>query len=228
MGVDVEKLVIDRLLRRLCFGRVVVTYWDGDRVAYGHDGPLVHVRVSDPAVVRAMLRSASLAVGEAYVDGALEIDEEELDAFFWVVARNRSVFRGLGPLRRLHRTEPNRRAGQRSQISRHYDVGNDYYRLFLDDTLSYSCAYFTRADDSLEVAQRHKIDHTLAKLRVQPGQRLLDIGCGWGQLAVSAAKAYGDVRALGITLSSEQLAGARELAEREGVADRVRFELLNY
>lgn len=224
---DVEKLLLDRLLRRLQAGRLEVCYWDGQTTTYGDDGPLVHVRVTDPAVVRRAWRSASLAVGEAYVAGDLDIPEDELDSFFWIVARNGAVVRGLSPLRRLHRTERNRRSTQRGQVSRHYDVGNDYYRMFLDSTLSYSCGYFTSANDSLEAAQRQKIALTLHKLRLQPGHRLLDIGCGWGAMAVSAARDCG-VSALGITLSSEQLVEARALAQREGVADRVRFELLNY
>ena len=222
-----EKLALDRLLRRLRDGRLEICFWDGQTRTYGHTGPLVHVQIDDPAVVRRAWRSASLAVGDAYVAGDLHIPEDELDSFFWVVARNDTLLRGLRPLRRLHRTERNRRSTQRGQVSRHYDVGNDYYRLFLDSTLSYSCGYFTSAEDSLEAAQRQKIDVTLRKLQLQPGHRLVDIGSGWGHLAVSAAKGC-DVTALGITLSSQQFAEARELAQREGVADRVRFELMNY
>ncbi|WP_310963444.1 cyclopropane-fatty-acyl-phospholipid synthase family protein [Nocardioides terrisoli] len=220
-------MVVDRLLSRLEFGRVELTFWDGETRRYGRGGPEAHLRLTDPAVVRRALRSASLAVGEAYVDGDIQIPEDDLDTLFWILASNRARFRALRPLRLLHRTEPNRRSTQRGQISRHYDVGNAYYRLFLDDTLSYFCAYFTSDDDTLETAQRQKIDHTLAKLRPLPGHRILDIGCGWGHLLVGAAKAH-EVTGVGITLSSEQLAEARTLAEREGVADRVRFELMNF
>src|SRR5699024_2775200 len=130
-------------------------------------------------------------------------------------------------LRELARRERNRRTAQRGQISRHYDVGNDYYRMFLDSGLTYSCGYFEREDDSLDEAQQHKIDHILRKLRPEPGQRLLDIGCGWGALAVAAAREH-DIQVVGITLSHEQLAGARDLAAREGVQDRVTFRLMNY
>lgn len=219
--------MLERLLRRVRSGRLEICFWDGETRSYGDTGPLVHVRIANPAVVRRALRSASLAVGEAYVSGELDIPEDELDSFFWLVARNGGVVHGMRPLRRLHRTERNRRSTQRGQVSRHYDVGNDYYRLFLDSTLSYSCAYFASAEESLETAQRRKIDLTLGKLQLQPGHRLLEIGCGWGHLAVSAAKGC-EVTVLGITLSSEQLDEARALARREGVADRVRFELMNY
>ena len=222
-----EKQLIDRILRRIRHGRVVLRYWDGDERSYGSGTPAVHVAVNDPAVLRRAAASASLAFGEGYVSGEVEISEEELDAFFWIVARNRSAVRALLPLRRLHRTERNQRSAQRGQISRHYDVGNDYYRLFLDPSLTYSCAYFENDEDTLEQAQQHKLDHVLRKLRLEPGQRLLDIGSGWGRLAVAAAQAC-DIEVVGITLSHEQAAESAAYAAREGVADRVRFELMNY
>ncbi|MGH3444029.1 MAG: class I SAM-dependent methyltransferase, partial [Nocardioidaceae bacterium] len=192
-----------------------------------HSGPILHVGVNNAAVLRRAVASVSLAFGEAYVHGDVEVAEDELDAFFWILARNRSMLRGLGPLGRIYRPERNRRDAQRGQISRHYDVGNDYYRLFLDPSLTYSCGYFETGDDPLELAQRQKLDHTLRKLRIEPGQRLLDIGSGWGQLAVTAAKTY-DVSVVGVTLSREQASAAAKLAAREGVGDRVRFELMNY
>jgi len=222
-----EKQVVDQILRRIRHGRVVLRYWDGDERSYGPGGPIVHITVNDPAVVRRAATSASLAFGEGYVGGEVEIPEDDLDALFWVIARNRSAVRALLPLRRLHRGERNHRSAQRGQISRHYDVGNDYYRLFLDPSLTYSCAYFENDDDTLESAQQHKLDHVLRKLHLEPGQRVLDIGSGWGRLAVAAAKVC-DVEVIGITLSHEQAVESMAYAEREGVADRVRFELMNY
>ena len=223
----VEKRVLDLVLRRIRHGRVTVDYWDGERRTYGGGLPEVTVRIADPSVVRRAVFGASVAVGEAYAAGKLDIAEDELAALFQIVHDNRTAFGALARLRRLSRREPNRRARQSHQISHHYDVGNDYYRLFLDPSLTYSCAYFEDRDDPLATAQQQKIDHVLAKLRLEPGQRLLDIGCGWGHLAVTAALDH-QATVVGITLSSEQLAGARELAARAGVSDRVRFELCNY
>ncbi|WP_186526256.1 SAM-dependent methyltransferase [Leekyejoonella antrihumi] len=223
----VEKRLIDQVLRRIRSGRAIVRFWDGDERSYGSSGRLIHVAADAPLRLRKTLGSASLAFGEAYVRGDIRISENELDDFFWIIAHNQGAVHALKPLRRVYRRERNRRSRQRDQVSRHYDVGNDYYRLFLDSSLTYSCGYFEHEGDSLEAAQVQKIDHVLRKLRLEPGQRLLDVGSGWGALAVAAAKKY-DVQAVGITLSHEQLAGSNELAAREGVSDRVQFRLMNY
>ncbi len=223
----IEKTLIDLVLRRIHDGRVAVRFWDGDERVYGGSGPLVHVTATAPLDLKKLGASASMAFGEAYVRGDLQISEDELDDLFWIIARNQAAVQRIRPLRELYRRERNRRNSQRRQVSSHYDVGNDYYRMFLDSSLTYSCGYFERADDSLDAAQEQKIGHILRKLRPEPGQRLLDIGCGWGALVVAAAKLY-DVRAVGITLSDEQLSGARELAQREGVDDQVEFRLMNY
>ena len=223
-----ERMLADQLLRRLLrYGRLEVTYWDGTVKRYrgrlGRSEPVLKVQITDPQVARNLLVNASLAIGEAYTDKRLLIAEDDLPLFFRLVARNQSSTRFQQPYTRAR----NRKGRQRGYIAHHYDVGNGYYRLFLDPTLTYSCAYFVDENDTLEAAQRQKIAHLLRKLRLEPGSRLLDIGCGWGHLAVTAAKLYG-AEVLGITLSKEQLAGARELAKREGVADKVRFKLMNY
>lgn len=222
-----EKLLIDRFARQLRDGRLIVRYWDGERRSYGTTGAPVSIEITTAAVARKALRDMTLAFGEGYMRGEVRMAEEDLERLLSIVARNRESLNVRPPLPWPQRTERNRRRSQRDQISRHYDIGNDYYRLFLDPTLTYSCAYFEDPADSLEQAQQRKIEHVLRKLRLEPGQRLLDIGCGWGSLVVAAAERYG-VTALGITLSHEQLAGALELAERHGVADRVRFALMNY
>ena len=115
----------------------------------------------------------------------------------------------------------------RSAIRYHYDVGNAFYRLWLDERMVYSCAYFRTGDETLDEAQRAKLDHICRKLRLAPGERLLDVGCGWGGLVIHAAQHYG-VSAVGITLSTEQHALARERIAALGLADRVEVELLDY
>jgi cyclopropane-fatty-acyl-phospholipid synthase len=137
------------------------------------------------------------------------------------------VFDGLALPRvvpRLRRNTPDR---QRGQVQHHYDLGNSFYALWLDASLTYSCAYFRDPDDSLEAAQQQKVDYLLRKLRPREGQRVLDIGSGWGTLLIAAATTYG-VRGLGITLSEEQLRHSREAARRAGVEGQVTFELCDY
>jgi cyclopropane-fatty-acyl-phospholipid synthase len=115
----------------------------------------------------------------------------------------------------------------RADIKHHYDVGNDFYRLWLDEHMVYSCAYFESGDETIEAAQSAKLDHICRKLRLQPGERMLDIGCGWGGLILHAVRNYG-VTAVGITLSDNQLARARERIAAEGLEGRVEALLLDY
>jgi len=208
---------IGTLLQR---GRVEVTYWDGSVYHYtGHkdqNWPELKVEICSPSVVRRLVANASLAVGEGFTDGRLVIDEDQLPLLFELLAANQSS----SPIPQPFKYRRNRHRKQQGYIESHYSVGNDYYALFLDPTLTYSCAYFVDEADTLERAQQQKIDMLLRKLRLQQGMTLLDIGCGWGHLAVAAAKQYG-AKVLGVTLSSEQLKGARSLAEREGVSHLV-------
>ncbi|MGH3442598.1 MAG: class I SAM-dependent methyltransferase, partial [Nitriliruptorales bacterium] len=134
----------------------------------------------------------------------------------------RSADRRARVLGRIHSPKRDRQA-----IAFHYDLGNDFYRLFLGEDLVYSCAYFLRADERLEAAQRRKLDLVCRKLRLQPGERFLDIGCGWGSLAIHAARRYG-VRALGVTLSREQAELATERVKEAGLEDRVEIRLADY
>jgi cyclopropane-fatty-acyl-phospholipid synthase len=122
---------------------------------------------------------------------------------------------------------PTGRGSQKEQIQHHYDLGNDFYLLWLDASLTYSCAYFRDPDDSLETAQEQKIAYLLRKLHLREGHRLLDIGSGWGALMITAAKVYG-IHGLGVTLSEEQLSRSREAAKEAGVDDQITFELCDY
>jgi len=230
MLADLEKAMLDQVLNlSVRYGRLKVTYWDGDTWEYigqeGKDEPFLSVKITDRKVVRRLPVNASLAIGEAYTRGDLQIDEEDLPLFFKLVAMNSPRTDHRQPYLKAR----NRKRKQKKYIQRHYDVGNDYYELLLGDTMVYSCAYFKTEEDSLDQAQRQKIMHLLRKLRLgeRKGLKVLDIGCGWGHLAVAAALAF-DAEVTGITLSDEQLAYARKLAIREGVEDRVTFKDMNY
>ena len=123
--------------------------------------------------------------------------------------------------------QSNRKGEAQKNVAHHYDIGNELYKLFLDKNLLYSCAYFRSDDDSLEEAQRNKLRLIAAKLDLKPGQRVLDIGCGWGDMALYLAQLE-EVEVLGVTLSKEQQELASERARKMGLADRVRFELKDY
>jgi len=205
-------------------------------------------KINRPGSVRAAFGSASqLALAEAYIYDDFDIDGD-IEGVFPLAdyllsnpwSKKQKLRLGamlmalpsgpcLQPARpgarlrgRMHSKERDREA-----ISYHYDVSNDFYSLWLGKEMAYSCAYFLHPDDELDSAQRQKFDHICRKLRLRPGERLLDIGCGWGGLVVHAAREYG-ARALGITLSEQQLVFARQRIRREGLSDRCEVRQLDY
>ena len=199
--------------------------WNGRTFDLGTE-PRVTVSVPRPAALRYLIAPDLLKLGEAYVEGYLEVKGRLADIFdageaLVEVAAPASRFRGLKRIVNHTRTR------DRKAIQYHYDVSNDFYRLFLGPEMVYSCAYFRREDDTLEVAQLQKLDHILTKLELRPGERLLDIGCGWGALAVRAATKYG-ARVVGVTLSDNQYAYARERVKAEGLEDQVEIRLQDY
>lgn len=225
-----EKLFIDKLLKSLKSGNLEVEFWDGDKRSYGSGSPKVAVQIKNQSLVRRMMTrrlNLSLGTGEAYMDHQLEISEP-LDQFFRIVFENNSVFEKPVSSRLGYRRQINKKAVQKSYIAHHYDLSNDFYKLWLDnETMAYTCAYFKTKKDSLEQAQTQKFDHVLRKLQLKKGHSMVDIGCGWGHLLVRAVKKYG-VTGLGVTLSEEQYKYATALAKKEGVADKAKFELVNY
>jgi len=200
-----------------------------------HDGPSATIRLHDPALHHRLAWNPYLFVGEAYVDRTLTIETGTLYDFLEICMANAGVVdahwlsRGVSTLQRLarqiHQYNPIGRA--RANVAHHYDLSDALYDLFLDSDRQYSCAYFTHAHEDLEQAQLDKMRHLAAKLLLEPGQRVLDIGSGWGGLALHMAEA-GAGEVLGITLSEEQLKVSQRRAERAGLADRVRFELRDY
>ena len=175
---------------------------------------------------RELMRSTSLALGEAYMRGDIEVDRdlyEVLDLFLGEMARFKRNDRALYKL--MHTSLDQKR--QRQQVTAHYDLGNDFYKLWLDETMSYSCGYFSRETDTLFEAQVGKADHILKKLHLKPGMTLLDIGCGWGFLLERAALHYG-VRGVGITLSQEQYKKVQEDIKEKKLEDKLEVRLMDY
>ena len=217
-------------------GTLTVIDADGRRHVFaGTPGPTATMRLTDRSLYRKLFFNPELHAGEAYMDGRLTFEPSSLRDFLTLFSVNRlslgsyplqkalrRISRGL---RRFQQANPIGKA--QKNVAHHYDLGNDFYRLFLDEGLQYSCAYFLSDGDTLEEAQRNKLRLIAAKLRLEPGLRILDIGSGWGDLALYLA-AIERVDVTGVTLSAEQHALANEKARRAGLADRVRFHLQDY
>ncbi|TSE33268.1 SAM-dependent methyltransferase [Tepidimonas charontis] len=200
--------------------------WDLGRF----ETPRVTMTVRDVGALPALLAPSLDTLGEAYVEGRIDVDgdiTDVLDVAHALVAAAREPQRAHGTLHRLVKAFTHNRSLDRASIQYHYDVSNDFYAEWLDPAMVYSCAYFENGDEDLAAAQRKKIDHILTKIRLQPGQTLLDIGCGWGALVMRAAQAYG-ARCVGITLSQAQYELARERVAAAGLADRVDIRLQDY
>ncbi len=203
---------------------LAVELWNGHR--YSPAGrPCVTLRVARHASLRRLQRADLAALGEAYVEGDLELEGPIEEALRAAEALARS-WSGDSP-GRLPRFGAHTRRNDRNAIQYHYDVSNDFYALWLDRRMVYSCAYFKTDADSLELAQVQKLDHICRKLRLAPGDRFLDIGCGWGGLVLHAAEHYG-VNATGITLSENQHALANERIRAAGLGGRCRVLLQDY
>ena len=204
---------------------VRLVLWDGREVSFDKE-PRVTVRLKDSRVASTLVRPSLLTLAEAYIDGEAEIEGDVRDAIRGAEAISKaipkSLFQSKGPTNERHSKRDDRQA-----IQHHYDVSNEFYQLWLDPRMVYSCAYFREETDSLEQAQVQKLDHICRKLRLQPGEKLLDIGCGWGALIMHAARHYGVV-ATGITLSENQHRLAQEWIAAEGLQDRCRVLLKDY
>jgi len=225
------------LARAIRIGRLEVVDAAGRRHIFeGVPGPAAVVRLRDPALHWKLLLRPRLFVPEAYMDGTLTIEEGTLYDFVDLLVANDaalpadSSLLNLGRvlmrlLRGFHQYNPIGRS--RRNAAHHYDLSDQLYELFLDRDRQYSCAYFASPEDDIETAQANKKRHIASKLLLQPGQEVLDIGCGWGGLALYLAAESG-VNVTGLTLSEEQLKVAQRRAEQAGLADRVRFYLRDY
>lgn len=222
----IRKTIFDRVLSKIAVGAVEIDYWGSEKKIYGKGNPYATLIIKDPKALRDLIQRSELGFGEAYMDGRIEIKKDELLGLLQLTCENAFLVTSLGKLKN-YKFERNAKTNQKRQIQTHYDLGNDFYKLWLDDTMTYTCAYFKTAQDELELAQRQKIDHVLRKLQLQKGHEFVDIGCGWGHLVVRAAKLYG-AKGLGVTISHEQYKFAVELAEREGVSDLAQFKEMNY
>ena len=224
--MNVDKIFLKSFLHTFKDESFCVKFWDDDEVKVGENDPLFKIILKKPIPKKDILTSTTLAFGEAYMNGDLEVEGDFLLMLNTVLKYKEKFttdFRGLPKIF----SNLTSRKKQKEEVTYHYDIGNDFYKLWLDDTLSYSCAYFKNENESLGEAQLNKIHHLLKKLNLSEGMTLLDIGCGWGALLIEAAKLY-KIKGLGITLSEEQYKAFKEKIEKENLQDYLQVKLMDY
>lgn len=199
---------------------------NGKEVLVGEGEPTFVVQFNKSLDIKELRRSTSLALGEAYMRGDIEVEGDLFQALDQLLGQMGKFSLDKSALKKLIFTS-NSKKNQKDEVSSHYDIGNDFYKLWLDDTLSYSCGYFKNPDDTLYDAQVNKVDYILEKLYLKEGMSLLDIGCGWGFLLIEAAKKYG-INGVGITLSREQHKKFSERIAEEGLEGQLTAELMDY
>ena len=229
------------LARAVKRGQLTVRHFDGSEKRFGTPEagyPNVTIRFTDKGAAGSIIRDPALGAGEAYMHGRLVLDEGGVLDLVTLMTMNDLWEGGTNTLQPTFFTRAlesvthrvgrvNMARASKRNVAHHYDLSDRLYDLFLDADRQYSCAYFTDPANSLEQAQADKKAHIAAKLALQPGMRVLDIGCGWGGLALYLHEKTG-AEVLGVTLSEEQIKVARARAEAAGVADKVKFELIDY
>lgn len=231
----VSRHIVERLVRT---GNLTITGPGGTTTRFGDGtGKGVHIRINTRRAERAIVLHPTLALPEAYMEGELDVIEGDVLGLLKIACGNMGqngsfeaawtkAVEGLRiAFRRLQQINTARRA--KRNVEHHYNLSDEFYRLFLDEDMQYSCAYFERPDMSLEEAQHAKKRHIAAKLKIKPGQNILDIGSGWGGLGLYLAENF-EIELLGITLSSEQHSLASERAHAAGLDEQVHFELRDY
>lgn len=202
--------------------------WNGEQHDFGtFAAPQVTLKVNNASALPLLLEPSLDNLGEAYVKGKIDIEGKLSDIIDIGYSLARSTASSAGKLARVARYFSHTKSSDRKAIQYHYDVSNDFYRLWLDENMVYSCAYFENGDEDLATAQIKKIDHILTKIQLQPGQRLLDIGCGWGALVLRAAGKFG-ARCVGVTLSQNQFDLATARVKAAGLQDRIEIRLQDY
>ena len=223
-----SSLFFSQFERRLKAGDVplAMRFWNGTTVV-GQEPPRLTVVVKTPRAISTLAAPTMGSLARCYVEQQIDVEGNARD-----ILRIGEAFSGaVGAVRRggrrLRAWAKHTRLFDRKAIQSHYDVGDDFFGLWLDANRVYSCAYFRRADDTLEIAQEQKLDHICRKLQLAPGERFLDIGCGWGALVMRAAQRYG-AHALGVTLSRNQYDYARAKIREAGLEGRCEVRLLDY
>jgi cyclopropane-fatty-acyl-phospholipid synthase len=226
-GLRISRWLVERALRKLGNPPIAIVLWDGQQIHTSAEPPVVRLRFHDRAALWRVALDPRMQFGEMYSDGRLDVDgdiSEMMIALDHALVRiGRTDIGANGPLIWLRRAlYPNHAAQAKKDIQRHYDLGNDFYRLWLDEQMLYTCAYFAESSMTIEQAQSAKMDHVARKIWLQPGEKVIEAGCGWGALALHLARRYG-VTVRAFNTSHEQILYARARARAEGLHERVEF-----
>ncbi len=226
--MSLKSLLCDAL-SQLENANFTIAFWDGSVCKFGK-GTDFNIHFKNKQVLKKVLFDAPLGFGEGYMNGDIEVEgdlKQVVRVGFLSEKLQEKTKQAIFNTFKLNVLQRNSKRADKRNISHHYDLGNDFYQLWLDSKMMYSCAYFKNDKDSLEQAQIQKIHLCCQKLQLQPNEHLLDIGCGWGSLLITAARDFG-VQGVGITLSKEQLEYGRQQLKNEGLQNRVHLEYMDY
>jgi cyclopropane-fatty-acyl-phospholipid synthase len=222
---SLEARLVERLLSHAGNPPIEIVLWTGERARPPGVEVAHEMHIADRATLMKLITDSQLGFGDAYSEGRVTVTGDLvsfIEKTYQATPKTRgagTLFKRLIPRRALH---SNTLAGSRENIHRHYDIGNDFYRLWLGSTMAYTCAYYPRADAALDEAQIAKMDHVCRKLRLRPGESVVEAGCGWGALGLHMARHYG-VKVRAFNISHEQIVYARERAQAEGLTSMVEY-----
>ena len=224
--MNIQAKLMEKFLKRFDGTSFDVQFETGEELHIGQMPAKFKVIIHEPIAYKKLIKSTSLALGEAYMNGAIEVEGDLIEVLDELFKFQNQFSTDYSALKKLLHTSTSAK-NQKKEVCSHYNLGNDFYKLWLDKSMSYSCAYFKNETDTLEEAQYNKVHHILRKLNLKQGMSLLDIGCGWGYLLIEAAKTYG-IKGVGITLSEQQYKGFKERIKAEGLEDYLQVELMDY
>lgn len=222
----VEKWLLHQMFDRLGKPPIGAVLWSGEEISSTDDEPTARIIIRDRKALFKLLINPDLNFGDAYSEGAIDVEGnlvEFLETLYRALSKTPQDGGFYGFMRQtLNRPRPNSMAASMDNIHHHYDIGNDFYRLWLDENMQYTCAYFPSPSATLEEAQVAKMDHICRKLQLKAGETVVEAGCGWGSLALHMARNYG-VKVMAFNISRQQVIYARAVAEAAGLSDMVEY-----